>query len=81
MSELPVFLTAAQVADMLAVHERTILRWATEDVSMPTTRLPGRTIRFERQALLRWLARKQPRGARSASTLSPSAAQEGASDA
>ena len=60
---LPTFLTAEQIADMLQVDERTVLRWAQQDASMPVTRL-GRVVRFEREALLRWLARKQPRSAR-----------------
>ena len=60
---LPTFLTARQVAAMLHVDERTVLRWAQHDASMPATRL-GRVMRFEREPLLRWLARKQPRLAR-----------------
>jgi excisionase family DNA binding protein len=65
---VPVFLTAQQVADMLQVDERTVLRWAQQDASMPATRL-GRVVRFEREALLRWLALKRPRAARSVSQL------------
>src|SRR5947199_5942224 len=57
---LPVYLTPRDVAAMLQVDERTILRWAAQDASMPVTRL-GRVIRFEREPLLRWLARKRPR--------------------
>ena len=57
---LPTFLTARQVADMLHVDERTVLRWAQHDASMPATRL-GHVVRFQREPLLRWLARKQPR--------------------
>jgi len=45
---------------MLQVDQRTILRWAAEDASMPTTRI-GRVIRFEEAALFRWLARKRGR--------------------
>jgi excisionase family DNA binding protein len=60
---VPIFFTAQQVADMLQVDERTVLRWAQHDASMPATRL-GRVVRFEREPLLRWLARKQPRAAR-----------------
>ena len=45
---------------MLRVDEKTVLRWAQQDASMPATRL-GRVVRFEREQLLRWLARKQPR--------------------
>jgi len=59
---LPIFLTARDVADMLRVDERTVLRWAQQDASMPATRV-GRIVRFEREPLLRWLARKQPRAA------------------
>jgi excisionase family DNA binding protein len=62
-SVLPSFLTARQVADMLQVDERTVLRWAQHDASMPATRV-GRVVRFEREPLLRWLTRKQPRSAR-----------------
>ncbi len=60
---LPTFLTPQQVAEMLQVDERTVLRWAQQDASMPTTRI-GRVVRFERELLLRWLGRKQPRAAR-----------------
>jgi excisionase family DNA binding protein len=59
---LPIFLTARAVADMLRVDERTVLRWAQQDASMPATRL-GRVVRFEREPLLRWLARKHRRAA------------------
>ena len=47
-ASVPVFLTAQQVADMLQVDERTVLRWAQHDASMPATRL-GRVVRFERE--------------------------------
>jgi excisionase family DNA binding protein len=65
---VPVFLTAQQVADMLQVDERTVLRWAQHDASMPATRI-GRVVRFERESLLRWLTLKRPRIARSVSPL------------
>jgi excisionase family DNA binding protein len=65
---VPLFLTAQQVAEMLQVDERTVLRWAHRDASMPATRL-GRVVRFEREPLLRWLALKRPRVARSVSQL------------
>jgi excisionase family DNA binding protein len=48
---------------MLRVNERTVVRWAQHDASMPATRL-GRVVRFEVEPLLRWLERKQPRAAR-----------------
>jgi excisionase family DNA binding protein len=59
---IPSYLTPQQVADMLQVDERTVLRWAQQDASMPTTRI-GRVVRFEKAALDRWLARKRPRSA------------------
>jgi excisionase family DNA binding protein len=62
-STLPVYVTPQQVAEMLQVDERTVLRWAQQDASLPVSRI-GRVIRFERAALLRWLERKKPRGAR-----------------
>jgi excisionase family DNA binding protein len=70
---LPTFLTAQQVADMLHVAERTVLRWAQHAASMPATRL-GRVVRFEREPLLRWLAHKQPRSARRLAQVPPQGA-------
>ena len=70
---LPLYLTPRQVADALQVDERTVLRWAQQDATMPVTRF-GRVIRFERAALLRWLERKKGRLARS----SAQAAAQGA---
>lgn len=69
----PAFLTSQDVASMLQVNERTVLRWAAEDASMPTTRI-GRVIRFEREPLLRWLARKRPRSAQAVAQAGSSAA-------
>jgi len=69
-SAQPVYLTPAQVAELLQVNERTVLRWAQQDSSMPAARI-GRVIRFERSALDRWLTRKCPRaGARVAQAAS-----------
>jgi len=48
---------------MLQVDDRTVLRWAQQDASMPVSRF-GRVVRFERTALLRWLERKKPCAAR-----------------
>ncbi len=58
------YLTPAQVASMLKVNPKTVLRWAAQDASMPVIRL-SRVIRFEQDALLRWLEHKTPRGSRS----------------
>ena len=53
------YLTPAQVAELLQVSTKTVSRWSLEDASMPVTRLPGRVVRFERSALLRWLERRK----------------------
>jgi excisionase family DNA binding protein len=55
------YLTPAQVAELLQVSEKTVSRWSLQDASMPTVRI-GRVVRFEREALLAWLRRRQPRG-------------------
>ena len=49
-----VYLTPAEVAELLKVSPKTVSRWALADPSMPVTRL-GRTVRFEVEALERWL--------------------------
>lgn len=59
----PVYLTAMQVAELLQVDEKTVLRWSLEDASMPVLRR-GRVIRFPRERLLAWLERQEPRSAR-----------------
>ena len=59
----PVYLTALQVADLLQVDEKTVLRWSLEDASMPVLRR-GRVVRFPRERLLTWLERLEPRTAR-----------------
>jgi excisionase family DNA binding protein len=59
----PVYLTAMQVAELLQVDEKTVLRWSLEDASMPVLRR-GRVVRFPRERLLAWLERQEPRGAR-----------------
>ena len=58
----PAYLTPAQVAELLQVSEKTVSRWGLEDASMPVLRR-GRVVRFERERLLAWLARQEPRGA------------------
>jgi excisionase family DNA binding protein len=59
----PVYLTPAQAAELLQVSEKTISRWSLEDASMPVLRR-GRVVRFERERLLAWLQRQEPRFAR-----------------
>jgi excisionase family DNA binding protein len=62
-----VYLTPAQVANWLQVHPRTVQRWTLTDPTCPAIRLGTKVIRFERQALEHWLARKLPRKAQHAS--------------
>ena len=57
------FLSPKQVADMLGVSKATVSRWAAQDATFPATRLPGRLVRIEEQALCRWLRRKAGRKA------------------
>ena len=59
----PAYLTARQVADLLRVDEKTVLRWSLQDASMPVLRR-GRVVRFPRERLLVWLERQEPRAAR-----------------
>jgi excisionase family DNA binding protein len=52
------YLTPAQVAELLQVSEKTISRWSLEDASMPVLRR-GRVVRFHRDRLLAWLVRRE----------------------
>jgi len=53
----PLFLTARQVASLLQVSEKSVLRWATADPTMPALRIE-RTLRFDRERLLSWFRTK-----------------------
>jgi excisionase family DNA binding protein len=59
----PIYLTARQVAALVRVDEKTVLRWSLQDASMPVLRR-GRVVRFPRERLLVWLERQEPRTAR-----------------
>src|SRR5215831_7878802 len=63
IEERVTFLTPKQVAGMLGVSKATVSRWAAQDATFPATRLPGRLVRIEEQALHRWLRRKSGRNA------------------
>jgi len=60
MSAEPLYLSASQVAELIQVDEKTVLRWSLEDASMPVLRR-GRVVRFPRERLLAWLERQEPR--------------------
>jgi excisionase family DNA binding protein len=68
------YLTPSDVARILRVHPRTVLRLAQQDATMPVTRLGPRLIRFEKTAFYRWLARKRPRLAQQSTQVGPPAA-------
>jgi hypothetical protein len=38
MSAEPLYLSASQVAEIIQVDEKTVLRWSLEDASMPVLR-------------------------------------------
>jgi len=61
----PIYLTPAEVAAILRVHPRTVLRLAQQDATMPVIRLGTRLVRFEKAEFERWMARKRPRLAQS----------------
>jgi len=60
MSTAPLYLSASQVAELIQVDEKTVLRWSLEDATMPVLRR-GRVVRFPRERLLTWLERQEPR--------------------
>jgi excisionase family DNA binding protein len=56
------YLTPQQVADLLQIDEKTVSRWSLQDPTMPVFRR-GRVVRFQRERLLAWLERQEPRSA------------------
>ena len=54
-----VYLTPAEVAEQLAVSEKTVYRWA-KDLSMPVVRVGG-VLRFHSQRLEAWLRAREQR--------------------
>lgn len=48
------YLTPVEVGDIVQLTPKTVCQWAREDASMPVTRF-GRAVRFEQEALHRWL--------------------------
>lgn len=67
----PSYLTAAELAHLLNVDDKTVYRWAQQEPSMPVLRIKG-VVRFPRERVLRWLAdheqgQARPRGSRAVS--------------
>jgi excisionase family DNA binding protein len=65
-------LTGRQVADLLGVSTKTVLRWALEG-ELPSIRLSNRAIRFRQDQLEQWLEQRTA-PARGALTTTPDAA-------
>ncbi len=59
----PLYLTAAQVAELLQVSSKTVYRLVKADASLPTLEIGG-VVRFPCERLLRWL-RDREQGQRS----------------
>jgi excisionase family DNA binding protein len=57
--ELPVYLTALEVGQLLRLSAKSVYRLVKDDPSMPAIRLGG-TVRFPRSMLLRWLEQHAP---------------------
>ncbi len=58
------YLTGDQVAALLQVSVKSVQRWASTDPSMPVLRI-GRTVRFPRERLFRWLKTREQGSGRS----------------
>ena len=57
------YLTPEQVAELLQISVKTVYRMAATDASMPATHV-GRAVRFQADALARWLAQRTQRSRR-----------------
>jgi excisionase family DNA binding protein len=75
----PDYLTGEQVAALLQVSVKSVQRWASTDPSMPVLRL-GRTVRFPRERLIRWLRAREQGAGRSKRFLEPLPSQGEAFD-
>jgi excisionase family DNA binding protein len=51
----PIYLTAAELAHLLQVDDKTVYRWTQTEPSMPVLRIRG-VVRFPRERVLQWLA-------------------------
>lgn len=52
------YLTAAQIAELLQVSEKSVYRWAAGDPTFPMLKIGG-TVRFPRERVLRWLRERE----------------------
>lgn len=52
------YLTGQEVAALLRVSLKSVCRWALADPSMPVLKI-GRTVRFPRERLFRWLKTRE----------------------
>lgn len=58
-------LTTEQVAEILHVSDRTIIRWRNERIGPPWCKL-GRQVRYRRESLNNWLADSEQQPVRGA---------------
>jgi len=56
--ENPDLLTTEQVAELLHVSDRTVIRWRNERIGPPWCKL-GRQIRYRRQSIEKWIAESE----------------------
>jgi excisionase family DNA binding protein len=66
------YLTAQDVATLLRVDDKTVLRWSLEDATMPVLKR-GRLVRFPKARLLAWLRAKERPTARVAHAVAQTA--------
>jgi len=52
------YLTAAQIAELLQVSEKSAYRWAAGDPTFPMLKI-RRTVRFPRERVIRWLRERE----------------------
>jgi len=52
------YLTAAQIAELLQVSEKSVYRWAAGDPTFPMLKI-RRTVRFRRERVIRWLRERE----------------------
>lgn len=54
-----VYLTTEEVADLLAVHVETVRRWRRENDGPPYHQLTPRTIRYDKEEVLKWVKQQK----------------------
>jgi predicted DNA-binding transcriptional regulator AlpA len=57
------YISRKEVADLLGVTERSLIRWSDQGIGPPARRIGNKTIRYERTAVEKWFneSLKSPR--------------------